>query len=73
MPSGAISALAAPDLSVHTARDLERIEAERNRRPRIVLDDWTPEELFRALLRPLPRHRRDPSSDHDLRRRQSSA
>ena len=38
------------DLSVHTARDLARVESELNRRPRIVLGDRAPEDLFRALL-----------------------
>jgi IS30 family transposase len=38
------------DLSVHTARDLARVESELNRRPRIVLGDRTPQELFQALL-----------------------
>ena len=38
------------DLSVHTARDLARVEAELNRRPRIVLGDRAPDDLFRALL-----------------------
>ena len=38
------------DLSVHTARDLLRVESELNRRPRMVLDDRSPHELFTALL-----------------------
>ncbi|WP_426561348.1 IS30 family transposase [Angustibacter sp. McL0619] len=38
------------DLSVHTARDLARVESELNKRPRIVLDDRTPHDLFTALL-----------------------
>ena len=38
------------DLSVHTVRDLARVESELNRRPRIVLGDRTPEDLFNALL-----------------------
>lgn len=38
------------DLSVHTARDLTRVEAELNQRPRIVLNDRTPADLFNALL-----------------------
>lgn len=38
------------DLSIHTARDLARVESELNRRPRIVLGDRNPEELFQALL-----------------------
>ena len=35
------------DLSVHTLRDLARVETELNKRPRIVLDDRSPEELFK--------------------------
>lgn len=38
------------DLSVHTARDLARVESELNRRPRIVLNDRSPHDLFTALL-----------------------
>jgi len=38
------------DLSVHTLRDLARVETELNKRPRIVLDDRSPDELFKALL-----------------------
>ena len=49
------------DLSVYTARDrigrdaelrrrLARVELELNRRPRMVLDDRTPDDLFTALL-----------------------
>ncbi|WP_293785318.1 IS30 family transposase [uncultured Aeromicrobium sp.] len=38
------------DLSIHTARDLARVESELNRRPRIVLNDRSPHELFTALL-----------------------
>jgi len=38
------------DLSIHTACDLARVEAELNRRPRIVLNDRAPHELFSALL-----------------------
>lgn len=38
------------DLSIHTARDLTRVETELNRRPRIVLNDRSPHEVFTALL-----------------------
>ncbi|WP_434812411.1 IS30 family transposase, partial [Microbacterium sp. bgisy189] len=38
------------DLSVHSPRDLARVELELNRRPRITLNDRTPHELFHALL-----------------------
>jgi IS30 family transposase len=38
------------DLSVHTARDLQRVAAELNQRPRLALGDKTPEEAMRALL-----------------------
>ncbi|UOE44497.1 IS30 family transposase [Agromyces larvae] len=38
------------DLSVHSPRDLARVELELNRRPRITLGDRTPHELFNALL-----------------------
>jgi IS30 family transposase len=38
------------DLSVHTARDLARVENELNKRPRIVLSDRAPHDLFTALL-----------------------
>lgn len=38
------------DLAVHTRRDLERVEIELNRRPRITLGDRTPADLFAALL-----------------------
>jgi len=38
------------DLSVHTPTDLARVELELNRRPRMVLGDRTPAELFNALL-----------------------
>jgi IS30 family transposase len=38
------------DLSVHTAQDLQRVAAELNQRPRLVLGDKTPQEVMRALL-----------------------
>lgn len=38
------------DLSVHSPRDLARVERELNQRPRITLNDRTPHELFEALL-----------------------
>lgn len=38
------------DLSVHTPKDLTRVERELNERPRIVLGDRSPHELFSALL-----------------------
>ncbi|KJL45889.1 Integrase core domain protein [Microbacterium trichothecenolyticum] len=38
------------DLSVHSARDLERVENELNRRPRITLGDRAPADLFAGLL-----------------------
>jgi len=38
------------DRSRHTPRDLIRVEEEHNHRPRIVLGDRTPAELFTALL-----------------------
>ena len=38
------------DLSQHSASDLARVEAELNQRPRRILQDRTPAELFNALL-----------------------
>lgn len=38
------------DLSVHTPRDLARVENELNGRPRLTLGDRAPAELFNALL-----------------------
>lgn len=38
------------NLSIHTARGLARVGLELNRRPRIVLNDRSPHELFTALL-----------------------
>jgi transposase, IS30 family len=38
------------DLSVHTAQDLQRVAAELNQRPRLILGDKTPQEAMRALL-----------------------
>jgi len=38
------------DLSLHTPADLARVELELNRRPRMILGDRTPAELFHALL-----------------------
>jgi IS30 family transposase len=38
------------DLSVRSPRDLARVEAELNRRPRMTLNDRTPAELFSGLL-----------------------
>ncbi|NYE18033.1 IS30 family transposase [Microbacterium immunditiarum] len=38
------------DLSVHSPRDLARVESELNRRPRMTLGDRTPHDLFTALL-----------------------
>lgn len=38
------------DLSVHTAQDLQRVATELSQRPRLALDDKTPEEAMRALL-----------------------
>ena len=38
------------DLSLHSARDLAGVEAELNKRPRIVLGDRAPQDLFAALL-----------------------
>lgn len=38
------------DLSVHTPADLARVESELNRRPRMILGDRSPAELFNALL-----------------------
>ncbi len=38
------------DLSQHTATDLRRVEDELNNRPRMILGDRTPAELFTALL-----------------------
>jgi IS30 family transposase len=38
------------DLSVHTARDLQRVADELNQRPRLILGDKTPERAMRALL-----------------------
>lgn len=37
------------DLSVHTARDLQRVARELNQRPRLVLRDRTPEEVMKEL------------------------
>ena len=38
------------DLSVHSPADLARVELELNQRPRMVLGDRSPAELFNALL-----------------------
>lgn len=38
------------DLSVHTPHDLARVEQELNARPRMILGDRTPAELFAELL-----------------------
>jgi IS30 family transposase len=38
------------DLSVHTAKDLQRVATELNQRPRLTLADKTPEEAMRTLL-----------------------
>jgi IS30 family transposase len=38
------------DLSVHSPADLARVESELNRRPRMILGDRSPAELFNALL-----------------------
>jgi transposase, IS30 family len=38
------------DLSTHSSRHLLAVENELNKRPRIVLNDRTPAELFGALL-----------------------
>ena len=38
------------DLSIHSPRELADVESELNRRPRIVLGDRAPDELFRSLL-----------------------
>jgi transposase, IS30 family len=38
------------DLSTHTAQHLLEVEIELNHRPRRVLDDRTPAQLFAALL-----------------------
>lgn len=38
------------DLSVHTPEHLQAVEDEVNRRPRIVLNDRSPADLFQALL-----------------------
>lgn len=38
------------DLTVHTPRDLARVERELNDRPRHILGDRMPTELFKALL-----------------------
>jgi len=38
------------DLSRHTPRDLARVEHELNSRPRMILADRTPAELFEELL-----------------------
>ena len=38
------------DLSVHSLADLARVEEELNNRPRMILQDRTPKELFQALL-----------------------
>ena len=38
------------DLSIHTTRDLAQVEAELNRRPRMVLNDRSPLQLFTALV-----------------------
>jgi transposase, IS30 family len=38
------------DLSTHSPQHLLAVENELNNRPRIVLDDRAPAELFQALL-----------------------
>jgi IS30 family transposase len=38
------------DLSRHTPRDLAHVEQELNTRPRMILADRTPAELFEQLL-----------------------
>ena len=38
------------DLAVHSPRDLARVENELNRRPRIILGDRAPADLFATLL-----------------------
>lgn len=38
------------NLSVHSPRDLARVENELNRRPRMTLDDRAPADLFASLL-----------------------
>lgn len=38
------------DLSIHAPADLARVESELNPRPRMVLGDRSPAELFNALL-----------------------
>ena len=38
------------DLNTHSMQHLMAVEHELNKRPRIVLNDRTPAELFRALL-----------------------
>jgi IS30 family transposase len=38
------------DLAVHTPGQLRAVEDELNRRPRIVLDDRAPADLFNELL-----------------------
>lgn len=38
------------DLSIHSPKDLARVERELNERPRMVLGDRSPHELFSALL-----------------------
>lgn len=42
------------DLSVHSPEHLTAVEDELNRRPRIILQDRSPAELFAALLRSEP-------------------
>lgn len=44
------------DLSIHTARHLAGVESELNQRPRMVLKDRSPHELFTILLAS-PHHR----------------
>ena len=38
------------DLSVHSRKHLDRVARELNQRPRLVLDDQTPEQALKALL-----------------------
>jgi IS30 family transposase len=38
------------DLGIHSPEHLLAIETELNKRPRLVLNDRAPAELFRALL-----------------------
>ena len=38
------------DLSIHTLEHLQAVEDELNRRPRLVLENRSPAELFAALL-----------------------